>query len=157
MERVKYLWAEGQEVFEWKLRRAKPHNADDKESQKTEIVRVKTQSKPILATGFHSGVGNLVNHMFAWTEQSLCASGNEDTAENPDDVEAASLARAERSEKLDAQTKEAAEIKVVVDIPVSPQATPSGHDEAPRIAYAVQLRPPSDVGGRRWRQGKQRL
>ena len=38
-----------------------------------EIVQVRTRSKPILATGFHSGVAKTVNHLFEWTEEALCA------------------------------------------------------------------------------------
>merc|ERR1711871_1048246 len=38
-----------------------------------EMVRVRTRSKPILATGFHSGVAKTVNHLFEWTEEALCA------------------------------------------------------------------------------------
>jgi len=40
-----------------------------------EIVRFRTAQPPILATGFHSGVAKTVNHLFEWTEQSLCEAG----------------------------------------------------------------------------------
>ena len=39
-------------------------------------VCVKTRSKPVLATGFSSGVGKVVNHLFDWTEESLCSSAH---------------------------------------------------------------------------------
>jgi hypothetical protein len=90
MERVKTLLAEGQEVFEWTLRRAPPQQdtrpagdadgADDHPSQ-DDTVRVKTSAKPVLATGFNSGVGEVVNHLFDWTEEALCSSGNGSAAE----------------------------------------------------------------------------
>jgi len=39
-------------------------------------VCVKTRSKPVLATGFSSGVGKVVNQLFDWTEESLCSSAH---------------------------------------------------------------------------------
>ena len=52
-----------------------------------EIVRVRTSTKPILATGFHSGVAKTVNHLFEWTEESLCAtdSGSTDASGGEDE------------------------------------------------------------------------
>eukprot|EP01047_Picozoa_sp_COSAG01_P049240 COSAG01_NODE_4863_length_4674_cov_3.016175_3_plen_285_part_00 len=77
------LSAQGQEAFEWKVLRMPQHDADGKEGQ-TNSVRIKTKAKPILATGFKSGVGKLVNHLFAWTEDSLCASDNGNPAAEQD-------------------------------------------------------------------------
>eukprot|EP01052_Picozoa_sp_SAG31_P020825 SAG31_NODE_1583_length_7828_cov_1.884332_2_plen_542_part_00 len=37
-----------------------------------EIIQVRTRSKPILATGFHSGVAQTFNNLFEWTAESLC-------------------------------------------------------------------------------------
>lgn len=34
---------------------------------------MKTSAKPVLATGLCSGIGKMVNHLFDWTEEALCA------------------------------------------------------------------------------------
>ena len=73
MERVKSLSVRGQVEFEWKVRR---DEADVDENKQQTTVQVKTKAKPILATGFKSGVGATVNHLFKFTAQSLCASGD---------------------------------------------------------------------------------
>ena len=73
MERVKSLSVRGQVEFEWKVRR---DEADVEENKQQTTVQVKTKAKPILATGFKSGVGATVNHLFKFTAQSLCASGD---------------------------------------------------------------------------------
>ena len=70
MERVKSLSAKGQDVFEWKLKRPPEQDAPVGE----DTVRVKTAARPVLATGFLSGVGKLVNHLFEFTEEALCSS-----------------------------------------------------------------------------------
>ena len=78
MEHVKALALAGQNVFEWKLRRTIPQqDTTDSDEHK---IRLKTKSKPVLATGFASGVSKIVDHLFDWTEQALCANGSNDTA-----------------------------------------------------------------------------
>jgi hypothetical protein len=105
MERIKSLSAKGREVFEWKLRRAHEADDDDEKSHTTaqaddsKTVRVKTKSKPVLATGFNSGVGKVVNHLFDWTEESLCASGDDAAADVGHDDTAAEEEEAEEAEE----------------------------------------------------------
>ena len=90
MDRVKALSARGQDVFQWKLRREPKHaatpadDADVEDShcrQNNDTVRVKTSAKPVLATGFNSGVGEIVNHLFVWTEEALCSSDSDTKSE----------------------------------------------------------------------------
>jgi hypothetical protein len=57
----------------------------------------KTKAKPILATGFKSGVGKLVNHLFAWTEDSLCASDNGTPAAEQDKADRGAAANLSES------------------------------------------------------------
>jgi len=49
--------------------------SDPAHLQATTEVEIRTATKPVLATGFHSGVGKLVNHLFEWTEESACGTG----------------------------------------------------------------------------------
>jgi putative flavoprotein involved in K+ transport len=57
------------------IKRREPATAPGQDSRRTaNTVRVRTSAKPVLATGFSSGVGQVVNHLFDWTEDSACAS-----------------------------------------------------------------------------------
>ena len=53
----------------WSEPKAKSSTA---ETPAPELVQVRTRTKPVLATGFHSGVAKTVNHLFEWTAESLC-------------------------------------------------------------------------------------
>jgi hypothetical protein len=56
----------------WLEPKAKRISTPTTEGTTAEIVRVRTPTKPVLATGFHSGVAKTVNHLFEWTTESLC-------------------------------------------------------------------------------------
>ena len=79
MERVESLAAEMPGMkFEFKVKRPPPEAPVDADgASEAETVHVKTRAKPVLAVGFSSGVGQTVNHLFDWTEESLCASGSD--------------------------------------------------------------------------------
>ena len=81
MDRVEALAAKGEEVFEWKIRRtpqeSKENEVGDAGVSEESTMQLKTSAKPVLATGFHSGISKMVNHLFDWTEEALCASNTD--------------------------------------------------------------------------------
>ena len=85
MDRVEALAAKGEDVFEWKLRRppqdSRENEVGDASVSEESAMQLKTSAKPVLATGFYSGIGKMVNHLFEWTEQALCATSTDSASD----------------------------------------------------------------------------